>query len=60
MCINATSRRANELGYQVTVVKDCHSTYSQGNQSAAQIIEHYNDQFQSFAENLVSSKIEFC
>jgi nicotinamidase-related amidase len=59
MCINATSRRANELGYQVTVVKDCHSTSSQDNQSALQIIEHYNDQFRSFAENLESSNIEF-
>jgi nicotinamidase-related amidase len=59
MCIDATSRRANELGYQVTVVKDCHSTSSQGNQSA-QIIEQYNDQFRSFAENLESSNIEFC
>jgi nicotinamidase-related amidase len=60
MCINATSRRANELGYQVTVVKDGHSTFSQDNQSATQIIEHYNVQFRSFAENLESSNIEFC
>jgi nicotinamidase-related amidase len=60
MCIDATSHRANELGYQVTVVKDCHSTYSQGNQSAAQIIEHYNEHFQSFAENIESSNIKFC
>jgi nicotinamidase-related amidase len=60
MCIDATCRRANELGYQVTVVKDCHSTWSQGNQSATQIIEHYNDQFRYFANNLESSNIEFC
>jgi nicotinamidase-related amidase len=60
MCIDATSRRANELGYQVTVVKDCHSTFSQGNQSATQIIEHYNDLFRSFGDNLESSIIEFC
>jgi nicotinamidase-related amidase len=60
MCIDATCRRANELGYQVTVVKDCHSTWSQGNQSATQIIEKYNDQFRSFAEILESSNIEFC
>jgi nicotinamidase-related amidase len=60
MCIDATSRRANELGYQVTVVKDCHSTFSQGNQSATQIIEHYNDLFRSFGDNLESSNIEFC
>ena len=60
MCIDATCRRASELGYQVTVVKDCHSTWSQGNQSAELIIEHYNNQFRSFAENLESSIIEFC
>jgi nicotinamidase-related amidase len=60
LCIDATSRRASELGYEVTVVKDCHSTWSQGNQSASQIIADYNDHFRSFADNLESSNIEFC
>jgi nicotinamidase-related amidase len=60
LCIDATCRRAKELGYNVTVAKDCHSTWSQGNRSAAQIIEHYNQQFSFFTENLESSRIEFC
>lgn len=60
LCIDATCRRASELGYHVTVVKDCHSTWSQGNQSATQIIAHYNDHFRSFADNLESSSVEFC
>ncbi|MFD0681932.1 MULTISPECIES: cysteine hydrolase family protein [unclassified Paenibacillus] len=60
ICIDATCRRANELDFQVTVVKDCHSTWNQGEQSATQIIERYNDQFRSFAEILESSNIEFC
>lgn len=58
-CIDATCRRAGELGYQVTVVKDCHSTVSQDDESATQIITRYNEQFQSFAEVLESSNIEF-
>ncbi len=60
MRIDATCRRANELDYQVTVVKDCHSTWSQGNQGAIQIIEHYNDRFRSFAEDLESPNIKLC
>lgn len=58
-CIDATCRRATELGYQVTVVQDGHSTYSQRDQTASQIIERYNDQFRSFAELLESSSIKF-
>ncbi|MCK9861075.1 cysteine hydrolase family protein [Paenibacillus sp. ATY16] len=58
-CIDATSRRAVELGYDVTVVKDAHSTCGQGSRTAAQIVDEYN---QSFAErvNLIeASEIEF-
>jgi nicotinamidase-related amidase len=60
MCIDATCRRASELGYHVTVVKDCHSTWGQGDQSATQIIANYNDKFRSFADCLESSNIAFC
>jgi nicotinamidase-related amidase len=58
-CINATCRRASDLGYHVTVVKDCHSTTNQVNQSAKQIIAHYNDCFRSFGDNIEASNIEF-
>ncbi|CAG7639148.1 cysteine hydrolase family protein [Paenibacillus allorhizosphaerae] len=60
LCIDATCRQANELGYRVTVIKDGHSTWSQGNQSAPQIIASYNDRFQSFADTVVASDVEFC
>ncbi|WP_274364049.1 cysteine hydrolase family protein [Paenibacillus thermotolerans] len=58
-CVHATSRRASELNYQVTVVKDCHSTFSIGNESAEEIIARYNDQFRAFANLVESSNIEF-
>lgn len=60
LCIDATCRRAHDLDYHLTVVKDCHSTWSQGNQSATQIIAQYNNQFGAFANNLEASNIEFC
>jgi nicotinamidase-related amidase len=60
LCVNETCRRAAKLGYEVTVAKDAHSTWSQENQSAAQIIEQYNEQFGSFADTRESSNIEFC
>ncbi|MFX3632483.1 MAG: cysteine hydrolase family protein [Candidatus Pristimantibacillus sp.] len=59
LCIDATCRRASQLEYEVTVAQDAHSTWGQGDQSAAQIIEHYNRQFESFATIRDSSSIEF-
>ncbi len=41
-CIDATSRGAVELGYQVTVANDAHSTYASGSSSASDIIERIN------------------
>ena len=38
MCIEATCRRAHDLGYAVTLVKDAHSTFDGGGFTAAQII----------------------
>lgn len=42
MCIDATCRRAHELGYDVTLVGDAHSTFDGGGLTAAQIIAQYN------------------
>ncbi len=50
MCVNATSKRASQLGYEVTVVEDAHTTYDQGDRTASEIIKEYNDQFRLFAE----------
>ena len=57
LCIDATCNRASRLGYQVTVVQDGHSTWSQGNQTAADIIASYNDRFRSFADMASASDI---
>ena len=43
MCIAATCRRAHELGYDVTLVKDAHSTFDGDGVTATQTIAHYND-----------------
>ncbi|MCM3628505.1 cysteine hydrolase [Paenibacillus glycanilyticus] len=58
-CINATARRAVELGYDVTVVKDAHSTYGQGSVSAEQIIEEHNQAFGSIAKTKETSAVDF-
>lgn len=41
-CIDTTSRRAVTLGYNVTLVADCHSTFDSPVLSAEQIIAHHN------------------
>lgn len=41
-CIDTTCRRAFSLGYNVTLVKDAHSTWDTPILSAEQIIEHHN------------------
>ena len=43
ICIDATCRRAYSLGYDVTLVKNGHSTYNSTVLSASQIIEHHNE-----------------
>ncbi|MDR0271481.1 cysteine hydrolase family protein [Paenibacillus sp.] len=58
-CVNATSRRAGELGYDITVVEDAHSTWGQGEKTAAEIIAEHNEQFQKFAEIKKTQDITF-
>jgi len=41
-CVNATSRRAAKLGYDVTLVSDAHTTTDTNNMTAHQIIDQYN------------------
>jgi nicotinamidase-related amidase len=43
MCIDATCRRAHKLGYDVTLVKDAHSTFDSDGLTASQIIAQHND-----------------
>lgn len=44
-CVNATSTRAVELGYDVTLVKDAHSTWDSDENSAVEIIELHHDKW---------------
>ena len=42
-CVDTTSRRAYSLGYNVTLIKDAHSTWDTDLISASQIIAHHNE-----------------
>lgn len=42
ICIDAICRRAYSLGYDVTLVRNGHSTYDSTVLSAFQIIKHHN------------------
>ncbi|KII29068.1 cysteine hydrolase family protein [Pseudomonas fluorescens] len=41
-CVNATVRQAHQLGYDVVLVADAHSTVDNGNMSAEDIIAEHN------------------
>ena len=41
-CVNATVRQAHQLGYDVELAADAHSTVDNGNMSAEDIIAEYN------------------
>lgn len=43
MCIDATCRRAHELGYDVALVADAHSTFDDRRLLAAEVIAQYNE-----------------
>ncbi|MWV42973.1 isochorismatase family protein [Paenibacillus sp. HJL G12] len=59
ICVEATTQKASELGYVVTVVEDAHGTWAQGGKSAEEIIADYNDQFRAYAELKPASDINF-
>lgn len=48
MCVDTTSRRATSLGYDVTLVRDAHTTTDGATLSAAQIIAHHNETLDDF------------
>lgn len=41
-CVDATTRRAYELGYKVYLVADGHTTTDRAYMTAAQVVEHHN------------------
>jgi nicotinamidase-related amidase len=59
MCIDATCRQAIKLGYNVTLVKDAHSTFDTDERTAAQIIAQYNDALLGVVKVEESTKILF-
>jgi nicotinamidase-related amidase len=59
-CVDATCRGAHRLGYEVILAKDAHSTWDQGDQTAEQIIDQYNEALRSYADLEDSARIKFC
>lgn len=57
-CVNATTRRAVELGYDVTLVSDAHTTAENGN--TQEIIDQHNkDLSDKGAHLLTTDQVEF-
>jgi nicotinamidase-related amidase len=57
-CIDTACRRAVSLGYDVTLVRDAHTTTDGDSLTAAQIIEHHNSLLDGFdaGANIVNVK----
>jgi len=59
-CIDTTCPRAFTLGYEVTLVKDAHSTWDSSLLKANRIIEHHNNVLGGWFVTLKSEReIEF-
>lgn len=58
-CIDTTIRSAKRLGYEVTLIKDGHSTVSNNVLSAVQIINHHNLTLSSFVSVILSKDFKF-
>jgi nicotinamidase-related amidase len=59
VCVDTTCRRAFSLGYEITLVKDTHSTWDSDELSAQLIINHHNRILEWFAEVKEASEVEF-
>ena len=59
-CVNATTRRAHDLGYDPILVSDAHATSDSDGQTAAQIIAQHNETLgNGFATLTPASEIAF-
>lgn len=58
-CVDTTCRRAFSLGYEVTLVKDGHSTWNSAGLTAGQIIGHHNQVLRMFADVQELSAVHF-
>jgi nicotinamidase-related amidase len=58
-CVNATSNAGVELGYQVTLVSDAHTTEDSDTERASDLIEGKNFSFAQIGQVLKTSEISF-
>jgi nicotinamidase-related amidase len=58
-CVNATSNAGVELGYQVTLVSDAHTTEDSETEKASDLIEEKNTSFAQIGQVLKTSEISF-
>ncbi|MBU9671835.1 cysteine hydrolase [Planococcus sp. CP5-4] len=58
-CINATTRSASQLGFEVTLAKDAHGTWDSKTMSAQEIIDHQNGLLSGFVTLQETKDIEF-
>ena len=59
MCVDITVRKAVELGYEVTLVRDGHSTFDFEDASAVDTINRVNKEISEIARVVNSGHIEF-
>lgn len=59
LCIHATLRRAYDLGYEVVLVQDGHSTFDVHDMTAPELIELVNAELNPFAELMPIANIDF-
>jgi nicotinamidase-related amidase len=59
ICVDTTCRCAFSNGYQVTLVKDAHSTWNSPTLTAQQIIDHHNATLRWFGDVKESAAITF-
>lgn len=57
-CVNATVRRAHELGYDVVVAQDAHSTVDNGTMSAEDIIAEHNRGFAALTSSVARTDVK--
>jgi nicotinamidase-related amidase len=58
-CVNATSNASVELGYQVTLVSDAHTTEDSDTEKASDLIEGKNLSFAQIGQVLKTSEVLF-
>jgi nicotinamidase-related amidase len=58
-CVNATSNAGVELGYQITLVSDAHTTEDSDTEKASELIAEKNATFAQVGEVLKTSEITF-